>query len=67
MLEVRVKQLEKQAREDFRYSESLMARLVPFPRKEAAEKEATKKEADEKEVAENSVERVIFIKSYFYF
>jgi hypothetical protein len=67
MLEVRVKQLEKQAREDFRYSKSLMARLVPFPRKEEAEKEATKKEADEKEVAENSMERVIFIMSYFYF
>jgi hypothetical protein len=52
MLEARVKQLKKQAREDFRYSESLLARLVHFLRKEAAE---------------NSVVRVIFIISYFYF
>jgi hypothetical protein len=52
MLEVRVKQLVKQAHEDFRYNESLMARLVPFLRKEAAEKEATKKEAAKKEAAE---------------
>jgi hypothetical protein len=52
MLEVRVKQLEKQAREDFRYSESLMAKLTPFLRKEAAEMEAAKKEAAEKEVDE---------------
>jgi hypothetical protein len=36
MLEVRVKQLEKQAHEDFRYSESLMAKLVHFLRKEVA-------------------------------
>jgi hypothetical protein len=62
MLETRVKQLEKQAREDFRYSKTLLARLAPFLRKEAAEKEAVKKEA-----AENPVERVIFIMSYFYF
>jgi hypothetical protein len=72
MLEARVKQLKKQAREDLRYNESLMARLVPFLRKEAAEKEVAKKEATEKEaakkkVAENSVERVFFIMSYFYF
>jgi hypothetical protein len=33
MLEARVKQLENQAREDFRYNESLKARLVPFLRK----------------------------------
>jgi hypothetical protein len=52
MLEVRVKQLGKQAREDFRYSESLMAKLTPFLRKEAAKKEAAEKEATEKEVAE---------------
>jgi hypothetical protein len=39
MLEVRVKQLENETREDFRYNESLKARLVPFLRKEAAEKE----------------------------
>jgi hypothetical protein len=57
MLEVRVQQLKKQAREDFKYSESLLARLAPFLRKEAAEKE----------VVENSVARVIFIMSYFYF
>jgi hypothetical protein len=44
-----------------------MARLVPFMRKEAAEKEVAKKEVAEKEAAENSVERVIFIMSYFYF
>jgi hypothetical protein len=54
--------LEKQAREDFKYSKTLLARLVPFLRKEAAEKEAAKKEAAEKPVA-----RVIFIMSYFYF
>jgi hypothetical protein len=59
--------LKKQAREDFRYNKSLMARLVPFMRKEAAEKEVAKKEVAEKEAAENSVERVIFIMSYFYF
>jgi hypothetical protein len=72
MLEARVKQLKKQAREDFRYNESLMARLVPFLRKEAAKKEVAKKEATEKEAAEKkvakkSVERVIFIMPYFYF
>jgi peptidoglycan hydrolase CwlO-like protein len=72
MLEARVKQLEKQAREDFRYSETLLARLAPFLRKkatekEAAKKEATEKEAAEKEAAENSVARVIFTMSYFYF
>jgi hypothetical protein len=54
--------LEKQAREDFRYNESLLARLVPFLRKEAAEKEAA-----EKEVAKNPEAMVIFIISYFYF
>jgi hypothetical protein len=52
MLEERVKQLEKQAREDFRYNESLMARLVQFLRKEAVEKEADEKEAVKKEVDE---------------
>jgi hypothetical protein len=71
MLEVRVKQLEKQTREEFRYSKTLLARLVPFLRKEAAKKEAAKKEATEKvaekEAAENPVARVIFIMSYFYF
>jgi hypothetical protein len=54
--------LEKQAHEDFRYNESLLARLVPFLRKVAA-----KKEVVEKEAAENSMSRVIFIMSYFYF
>jgi hypothetical protein len=49
MLEVRVKQLENQAHEDFRYSESLRARLVPFPRKEAAKNEVAKKEDDDDE------------------
>jgi hypothetical protein len=53
-------------------TKSLLARLVPFLRKEAAEKEVAKKEAAEKEVtekeaAENSVARVIFIMPYFYF
>jgi hypothetical protein len=71
MLEARVKQLEKQAHEDFWYNESLLARLTPFLRKEAVEKEVTKKEAAEKEVVEkeaakNPVARVIFIMSYFY-
>jgi hypothetical protein len=63
--------LEKQAREDFRYSKCLLARLAPFFRKEATKKEAAKKEAAEKEVAEEATEnpmaRVIFIMSYFYF
>jgi hypothetical protein len=49
MLEARVKQMEKQAHEDFRYSESLLARLVPFVRKEAAEKETAEKEVAKKE------------------
>jgi hypothetical protein len=49
MLEGRVKQFENNAREDFRYSESLKARLVPFLRKEAAEKEAAEKDSAEKE------------------
>jgi hypothetical protein len=62
MLEVRVRQLGKQAHEDFRYNESLLARLAPFLRKEAA-----KKEAAEKEAAKNLMARVIFIMSYFYF
>jgi hypothetical protein len=52
MLEARVQELEKQAREDFRYSKSLIARLIPFLRKEVVEKEAAKKEISEKEVAE---------------
>jgi hypothetical protein len=46
VLEVRVKQLENQAREDFRYNESLKARLVPFLRKEAVEKEEDDDEED---------------------
>jgi hypothetical protein len=49
MLEVRVKQLQKQARRDFRYNESLNAMLVPFLRKEAVEKEVDEKEVVEKE------------------
>jgi hypothetical protein len=71
MLEARVKQLEKQAHEYFRYSETLLARLAPFLRKEAAKKEAVEKKAAEKtaekEAAENPIARVIFIMSYFYF
>jgi hypothetical protein len=63
--------LEKQAHEDFKYSESLLARLSPFLRKETNEKEAAKKEATEKEATEkaaaeteaveNPVAREIFI------
>jgi hypothetical protein len=53
MLEVRVKQLEKQARDDFRYNQTLLARFVALPRKEAADKE----------VIENPVARAIFIMS----
>jgi hypothetical protein len=69
MLEVRVKQLENEARSGLRYGRALHARLYPFLRKEAAEKEAAKKEAAEKEVAEkeaaeNPVAWVIFIMSY---
>jgi hypothetical protein len=67
MLEARVKQLEKQACEDFWYIESLLARLAPFLRKEAVEKEVAKKEAAKKEVAKNPMARIIFIMSYFYF
>jgi hypothetical protein len=52
MLEARVKQLQNQARRDFRYNESLKVRLVPFLRKEVAEKEVAEKEAVEKEVTE---------------
>ncbi len=48
----------KQAHEDFRYNESMLARLAPFLRKEAA-----KKEAAEKEAAKNLMARVIFIMS----
>jgi hypothetical protein len=50
----------------------LLARLAPFLRKEAAEKEPAKKEAAKEEAAkkdavENTMARVIFIMSYFYF
>jgi hypothetical protein len=44
-----------------------LVRLAPFLRKEATEKEAAKKEVVKKEVAENSMARVFFIMSYFYF
>jgi hypothetical protein len=67
MLEARVKQLEKQDREDFRYNKTLLARLASFVRKEAAKMEGTEKEVAEKAAAENPVARVIFIISYFYF
>jgi hypothetical protein len=71
MLEVTVKQLEKQACEDFRYIESLLALLDPFLRKEEAEKEAVEKEVSEKaaktEATEYLVARVIFIMSCLYF
>jgi hypothetical protein len=66
MLEARVKQLLKQDREDFRYSETLLARLASFLRKGVVEKEVAEKEVAEK-AAENPVVRVIFIMSYFYF
>jgi hypothetical protein len=49
MLEVRVKQLQNQARRDFMYNKSLNAKLVPFLRKEAAEKEVAEKEDDDNE------------------
>jgi hypothetical protein len=62
MLEARVKQLEKQAHEDFRYNETLLARHALFLRKEAAEKKAV-----EKETAVNPMSRVVFIMSYFNF
>jgi hypothetical protein len=39
--------LENQAHEDFRYNESLKARLVPFLRTEVAEKEVTEKEEED--------------------
>jgi hypothetical protein len=58
MLEARVKQLQNQARKDFRYNESLKARLVPFLRKEAAKKEAAEKEAIEKEVTKKEEDDV---------
>jgi hypothetical protein len=44
---VRVKQLENQAREDFRYNESLKESLVPFLRKEVVEKEEDDDEEDQ--------------------
>jgi hypothetical protein len=66
MLEARVKQLLKQDREDFRCSETLLARLASFLRNGVVEKEAAEKEVAEK-AAENPVARVIFIMSYFYF
>jgi hypothetical protein len=44
-----------------------MVRLAPFLKKEVTEMEAAKREGAEKEAAENSVKRVIFIMSYFYF
>jgi hypothetical protein len=47
MLEARVKQLQNQPREDFRYNESLKARLVPFLRKKATEKEDDGDEEDQ--------------------
>jgi hypothetical protein len=47
MLEARVKQLQNQARRDFRYNESFNTRLVPFLRKEAAEKEDDDNEEDQ--------------------
>jgi hypothetical protein len=55
MLEARVKQLKKQAREDFRFSKSLMVRLVPFLRKEVVKKEVVKKEVTKKESAKKEV------------
>jgi hypothetical protein len=69
---VRTEELQNQARRDFRYGKTLMARLAPFLKKEVAKKEATKKEVaekevTEKEVAENRLARVIFIMTYFYF
>jgi hypothetical protein len=54
MLQARVKQLEKEACEDTRHRESLLARLVPLVRKEVAEKEAAK-ETTEEEVTEKEV------------
>jgi hypothetical protein len=47
MLEARVKQLQNQPREDFRYNESLKATLVPFLRKKATEKEDDDDEEDQ--------------------
>jgi hypothetical protein len=49
MLEATVKQLQNHAHRDFRYNESLKARLFPFLRKETGKKEVAEKEADEKE------------------
>jgi hypothetical protein len=47
MLEVMVKQLEKQARQDFRYNKSLMARFIPFLKKETTEQEDNDDEEDQ--------------------
>jgi hypothetical protein len=47
MLEMSVKQLQNQAHRDFRYNESLNARLVPFLRKEAAENEGDDEEENQ--------------------
>jgi hypothetical protein len=48
---VRIKELQNEARRDFKYSKTLLASLAPFPWNEAVEKEAV----------ENSMARVIFI------
>jgi hypothetical protein len=47
ILEATVKQFKKQACGDFRYIESLMARLIPLLRKEAVEKEDDDDEEDQ--------------------
>jgi hypothetical protein len=52
MLEARVKELQNQAHKDSTHNESLNARLVHFPRKEATKKEVAEKEVAEKEAAE---------------
>jgi hypothetical protein len=57
MLEARVKQLEKQAHEDFRYNESLMTRLIPFLRKEVVEKQVTETKVAKKEDDDDEEDR----------
>jgi hypothetical protein len=49
MLQTRVQISEKQLEKDFRHNESLMARLIPILRKEAAEKDDDEEEEEDKE------------------
>jgi hypothetical protein len=55
MLHGRVQKLETQLEKDFRHNESMMARLIPFLRKEVVKKEAVEKEDDDEEEEDQEV------------